>query len=116
MLMAKYSKLICGEENDSTEGLTDHYSVSPLEEATEHQVAQIVIPGCYNRGNHDTGYVHPAAYSAGEGEIGWQDIAPSQTHMGFSFNTTLTENLLTIGIHPFTSLSENCYREGYSIN
>eukprot|EP00731_Ephydatia_muelleri_P008106 Em0004g444a len=54
-----FDDLACEDfaERDNTEDPTDHYSVSPLEEATEHHVAQIVIPGCYDSGNHDTGYV-----------------------------------------------------------
>ena len=103
-----FDDLACEDfaERDNTEDPTDHYSVSPLEEATEHQVAQIVIPGCYDSGNHDTGYVagfiqhtNITVHPDGEVGIGWQDVTPIEPQIGFR---------LTIGLHLFISLSEHC--------
>ena len=123
-MMADYPILIFDDlvyedfaERDNTEDPTDHYSVSPLEEATEHQVAQIVIPGYYDSGNHDTGYVagfiqhtNITVHPDGEVGIGWQDVTPIEPQIGFRFDTNLTGNPLTIGLHLFISLSEHYTR------
>ena len=65
------------------------------------------MPYCHHLvtiGPYNLTAVHPE----GEVGIGWQDITPIERQIGFRFDTNLTGNPLTIGLHLFISLSEHC--------